>query len=170
MTASAPPLPPHDDMKKLLLASIAVSALVLWAVSCGGGGGGGTPTAPSNVNPTPAPTPTPTATPTPTPAAQPSVTVNIVGTTGSGAFSPNPIQAASGASIVWRNTTAVAHVLVMNNGTAIGTLAPGASLTTNVSGNGGGFRCINHPSMVGSINGTEAPKPPDADPDDPYDY
>jgi plastocyanin len=151
-------------MKKLLLASIAVSALVLWAVSCGGGGGGGTsaPTGPTNVTPTPAPT---------TPPAQSNVTVNIVGTTGSGAFTPNPIQAPSGTSIVWRNTTAVAHVLVMNNGTAIGTVAPGASLTTTVSGNGGDFRCTNHPSMVGSINGAEAPKPPDTDKDDdPYDY
>ena len=68
------------------------------------------------------------------------------------------------------NTTAVAHVLVMNNGAAIGTVAPGASLTTTVSGNGGDFRCTNHPSMVGSINGAEPPKPPDNDPDDGYDY
>lgn len=35
-------------MKKMLLASIALSALVLWALGCGGGGGGGgTPTNPS---------------------------------------------------------------------------------------------------------------------------
>jgi hypothetical protein len=34
-------------MKKMLLASIGLSALVLWALGCGGGGGGGTPTGPT---------------------------------------------------------------------------------------------------------------------------
>lgn len=132
-------------MKKLLLASIGLSGLVLWAVSCGGGGGGSpTPTGPSNSNP----------------PAQTSTTVNIVGIAGSGAFNPNPVQVPSGGSIVWRNTTAVAHALVMSSGASIGTVAPGASLTTTLSGNGGDFRCTNHPSMVGSINGATVPDPP----------
>ena len=137
-------------MKKLLLASIGLSALVLWAVSCGGGGSSPTPTSPSN-----------------TPTAQTGTTVNIVGTAGSGAFNPNPVQVPSGGSIVWRNTTAVTHVLVMENGAPIGTVAPGASLTTTLNGNGGNFKCTNHPSMVGSINGAAAPEPP-ADKGDGY--
>ena len=132
-------------MKKLLLASIAVSALVLWAVSCGGGGGGGTPT-------------TPTGPSTP-PQPQASVTVNIVGSAGSGAFSPNPVQVPSGGSIQWRNSTSESHVLVMSDGTAIGTLAPGATLTsTSIAG--GNYRCTTHPTMVGSINGSTVPSPP----------
>lgn len=138
-------------MKKLLLASIAVSALVLWAVSCGGGGGagGGTPTTPTG--------------PSTNPPPQASVAVNIVGSAGSGAFSPNPVQVPSGGSIQWNNSTAVSHVLVMSDGTPIGTLAPGATLTT-AAGAGGNFRCVTHPTMVGSINGSTVPSPPQ-DPD-----
>lgn len=131
-------------MKKLLLASIVVSGLVLWAVSCGGGGGGGgTPTAPA-ANPQP----------------QASTTVNIVSSAGSSAFSPNPIQVPSGGMIQWRNATADAHILVMSDGAPIGTVGPGASITTTVSGTGGNFRCTNHPTMVGSINGATVPDPP----------
>ena len=140
-------------MKKLLLASIAVSALVLWAVSCGSGGGGGTPNTPTG--------------PSTNPPAQTSTTVNIVGSAGAAAFTPNPVQVPSGGAIQWRNTTSNPHTLVMNDGTPIGTLAPGATLTTNV-GAGGSFRCTNHPSMVGSINGT-VPTAPEAPPNTPPD-
>lgn len=134
-------------MKKLLLTSIAISGLVLWAVSCGGGGGGGggTPTGPSS-NPPP----------------QASTTVNIVASAGNSAFNPNPVQVPSGGTILWRNATSDVHVLVMNDGTPIGTVGPGASLTTTLSGGGGNFRCTNHPTMVGSINGATAPEPPAA--------
>src|SRR5687768_15207254 len=130
-------------MKKLLLASIALSALVLWAVSCGGGGGGGTntPTSPSTNTPPPA-----------------TATVNIVGLAGSGAFTPNPVQVPSGGTIQWRNSTADPHVLVMNDGRPIGTLAPGGTITTTI-GTGGNFHCTTHPTMVGSINGATVPPP-----------
>jgi plastocyanin len=144
-------------MKKMLVLSIIVSLVILWAVSCGGGGstsgGSQTPTGPSTTNPAPQP------------QASVSTTVNIVSSSGSGAFNPNPVQVASGGTIMWRNTTTVPHVLVMNDGTAIGTVAPGASITSTLSGDGGGFRCVTHPSMVGSINGSSAPQPP---PDDGY--
>lgn len=135
-----------SSMKKMLLASIGLSALVLWAVSCGGGGGTTTPTGPSSTTPPPA-----------------STTINIVSSAGSSAFSPNPVQVPSGGAIQWRNATADAHVLVMSDGTPIGTLAPGASITTTLSGGGGNFRCTNHPTMVGSINGTRVPDPPSGD-------
>lgn len=135
-------------MKKLLLASIGLSMLVLWAISCGSGSGGGTPT--------------PTGPSTNPPPAQASTTVNIVGSSGSGAFTPNPVQVPSGGTIRWTNSTANTHVLVMNDGTPIGTLAAGASITTTV-GAGGDYRCTTHRSMVGSINGPSAPRPPDED-------
>jgi hypothetical protein len=48
----------------------------------------------------------------------------------------------------------------MNDGTPIGSLAPAASLTTTLSGNGGNYHCTTHPSMVGSINGSATPAPP----------
>ena len=144
---AASALPFLTRMKKLLLASIGLSLLVLWALGCGGSGGGGgggtsTPTGPSN----------------PTPS-QASTTVNIVSSSGSAAFSPNPVQVPSGGAIQWRNSTANAHVLVMNNGTPIATLAPGATVTTTL-GASGDFRCTTHPSMVGSINGATVPMPP----------
>jgi hypothetical protein len=56
---------------------------------------------------------------------------------------------------------------VMNDGAPIGTVGPGATLTTQLSGSGGNFHCTTHPSMVGSINGARAPDPP---PDGSYDY
>ncbi len=142
----------------MLVLAIILCATALWAIGCGGGGsnysGGGTttPTAPS-----PAPTPSPAPAPAPNPT--PSVTVNIVSSSGNGAFSPNPVQAAAGSSIQWRNDTSVSHVLVMDDGRSIGTLAPGASVTMTVS-SGGSYHCTNHPSMVGSINGATAPEPP----------
>ena len=98
------------------------------------------------------------------------MTMTIVGTTGSAAFSPNPIQAASGASIVWKNNTNVPHHLVMDNGTVIGDVAGGASFTAQVSGSGGNFHCTTHPTMVGSINGASAPPDPMPNPSGGYTY
>lgn len=133
-------------MQKILFSSIGLPALTLWALGCGSGGGGtNTPTGPSSTTP---------------PA---STTVNIVSSSGSSAFSPNPVQVPSGGTIRWTNATADSHVLVMSDGTPIGTVAPGASITTTLSGGGGNFRCTNHPSMVGSINGTRVPDPPSGD-------
>ena len=144
------------DHTFIVLLAIAVCVVALLAIGCGGGGaaggGAGNPAGPS----TPTPPPAPAAT-----------TVNIVGSAGNGAFTPNPVQVPSGGSIIWRNNTNTPHVLVMNDGTSIGSLAPGASITTTLSGNGGDYRCTTHPSMVGSINGTAAPEPP-ADPGDGY--
>lgn len=133
-------------MQKILFSSIGLPALTLWALGCGGGGGGtNTPTGPSSTTP-------PTST-----------TVNIVSSSGSSAFSPNPVQVPSGGTIRWANATPDTHVLEMSDGSPIGTVAPGASLTTILSGGGGNFRCTNHPSMVGSINGTRVPDPPSGD-------
>ncbi len=133
-------------MTKMLLVSIALSALVLWAVGCGSSGAGGdaplNPAGPSNSTPPPS-----------------STTVNIVSSSGSSAFNPNPVQVPTGGRIEWRNATSAAHVLVMNDGTAIGTVGPNASITTTLSGGGGNFRCTTHPSMVGSINGATPPPP-----------
>ena len=141
-----------SSMNKSLLSII--MSVPLLASACGGNGGGGTPgpTAPSN---TPAPGPTGT-------------TVNIVSSAGANAFNPNPVQVPSGGSIVWRNSTSDVHTLVMSDGTSIGTVAAGASMTTTLRGSGGNYRCTLHPTMVGSINGATPPSPPDDDDDDGY--
>jgi len=140
-----------NEQTLMLVLAIILCATALWAIGCGGGGGnysgGGTPTAPSTSTPAPAPTPSP------------SVTVNIVSSAGNGAFSPNPVQAASGMTVAWKNDTSVSHVLIMDDGRSIGTLAPGATVSMTVSGSGGSYHCTTHPSMVGSINGATAPAP-----------
>lgn len=139
----------NEQMVMLVLAII-LCVTALWAIGCGGGGSySGTPTSPSTATP---------ASTTPAPSTAPSVTVSIVSSSGSGAFNPNPVQATSG-NIVWTNNTSVSHVLVMNDGRSIGTLAPGTSVTMAV-GAGGAYHCTTHPSMVGSINGTAASATP----------
>jgi plastocyanin len=126
-------------MRVYLLAGLTMAAAVA-ASSCGGGGSSsnGSPSSPSS----------------PTPS-----TIDIVASAGNQAFSPNPIQVASGTSVVWKNDTAVTHHIVMDSGTEVGNIAPGAS-SSAMQGLSGNYHCTNHPSMVGSINGASAPTPP----------
>lgn len=148
---------------KLNSLAIVCAITVLATAGCGGGGSSAAaPTAPTTAATT-------TTTTTATTAAA-SVTENIVGITGSAAFSPNPVQASAGSTIVWKNTSNAAHHLVMDNGTVIGDLAVGATLTTQVPGTGGNFHCTIHPTMVGSINGATAPPDPMPNSSGGYDY
>jgi plastocyanin len=133
----------------------ALAAAVLLA-GCGGGGGGSTPTSPSTGAPAP-------------PATQ-TVTVNIVGSAGNSAYSPNPVSAAPGDAIVFRNSDgSVHHIVLDNGGMDFGNLTPGATSPsfTLPSAQPLTFHCVNHPSMVGAINGM-APDPPECS--DPYGY
>ena len=122
-------------------------------------------------SPSPAPTPAPTPTPTPSPAPAQTVTVSIIGSVGSGAFVPNPVQAASGSTVVWHNTDVTTHHIVLDDGSAdLGTVAPGATTpAVNVTSSAAlAFHCIIHPSMVGTINGSLASSDPQPDPSNPY--
>jgi len=163
--------------------------MALW--SCGGNG---LPSAPSTLTPqiapgaggprirllddpaTPAPMPEP-ANPMPDPAAPAapiSVIINIIGTFGSGAFDPNPIQAALGNMMVWTNNDTRVHHIMLDDGTDVGEVAPGQStapmaLTTPSAT----FHCTIHPSMVGTIGDLSAsptPEPPAYYPPPPDDY
>ena len=98
---------------------------------------------------------------TPGPTTPSTVTVSIVGVNGNGSYVPNPIPAASGQQVMFKNNDTVnTHHIVMDNGSAdFGILAPGASGQARAVGTGGNFHCANHPSMVGSINGATAPEP-----------
>lgn len=119
-----------------LAGSIITAAVATW--SCGGGES--SPSGPtSSTNP---------------------VTVNIVGSAGNQAFNPNPVQVPSGTPVVFRNSTNDVHRIVMDSGTLIGDLTPGASSSPMQVGAGGSYHCTNHPSMVGSINRATAPTPP----------
>ena len=136
------------------------------------GSGYSSPSSPS-VTPAPSPSPAPSPTPSPSPASpppapapapSPQVTIAIVGSVGSAAFTPNPASAAVGGSVVWRNNDSTLHHIVLDNGTDVGNVSPGATTRAiAVSSSGAiGFHCTIHPSMVGTINGsavTTAPQP-----------
>jgi plastocyanin len=128
-------------MRSYLLSGLTIAATAaLWG--CGGGGGsssgGGSPSSPSTPNPT---------------------TVTIVASAGNGAFTPNPVQVASGTPVVFQNNTADTHHIVMDNGTVVGDIAPRAASGAMQVGSGN-YHCTIHPSMVGSVNGAVAPTPP----------
>jgi plastocyanin len=129
-------------------------ALLLWG--CGGGSStgssGSTPTSPT------------------TPSAQ-TRTVNIVGSIGNQAYNPNPVAANSGDTVMFKNNDSSTHHVVLDDGSGdFGVLAPGAtsSTVTVKTTNAVKFHCVNHPSMVGAINGATAPTPPPCP--DPYGY
>jgi plastocyanin len=133
-------------MRYTVFASFAAAAAFAMA-SCGGGGGY---SAPAPTPTTPAPTPTPT-----------SVTVTIVGSSGNKAFTPNPVMANAGDTLVFKNDTMDSHRLIMNDGSAdIGEIAPGSSKSLTVKGSGGLFHCTIHSTMIGSINGSAPPPEP----------
>lgn len=120
--------------------------------------------------PTPAPEPAPSPDPEPVPVA---LTITIVGSFGSTAFTPNPIQASVGDLIVWTNSDQRSHRIVLDDGTVIGDIAPGASSTpVPLISPTATYRCTIHPTMVGSISGAAAPEPPTSPspppPDDDY--
>ena len=145
-------------MKFRLVSGTLVAVLVAAAAwGCGGGGGGGsTPTAPSGTPPT---------------AAATTVTVAVVGSIGNAAYQPNPVRAASGDTVMFRNNDSATHRIVMDDGSAdLGDIAPGATSRGFTVRNTHAltFHCSVHPSMVGSINGSTAPEPRPCS--DPYGY
>lgn len=128
------------------------TALVLaGAVSlsgCGGGGGGApaSPTAPS--------------------AGGATVTTIIVGSVGPASYSPNPVTARAGDTVMFRNADVQRHHIVLDNGSVdFGDLAPGATSRGLAILNGSElrFHCRLHISMVGTINGATVPEPPCVD-------
>ena len=142
-------------MRQSILLGV-VSAATIAACACG------------SASSTPAPT---TPTPTPAPSAPAATTVLIVGSSGNTAFSPNPVQVAGGAQLTFRNNDSILHRIVVDGGgPEVGDIAPGATsqAITIQSTAAKTFHCLLHPTMVGSINGTSAPAPPD--PNSPYPY
>jgi plastocyanin len=123
-----------------------IAAAALFA-ACGGYS---SPSAPTSPAPSPAPSPSPS--PSPAPSGQ--VTVDIVGSAGSQSFTPNPVTAAAGAAVAFKNDDSTIHHIVLDNGSAdLGNVSPGQTTrSVTVSGSGVvGFHCTIHPSMVGTI-------------------
>ena len=126
-------------------AAFALAAAVV-ITGCGGSSSGGSST-PTN------------PTPTPTPSAN-TVTVTIVGSSGNQAYQPNPVQVNTGDSVAFKNADATLHHIVMDDGSAdLGNIAPGSTASMTLKTSGGNYHCTIHTSMVGSINGKEAPEP-----------
>lgn len=138
----------------------------------------GTPSAPGPVPPTDG-VPVPGGLPVPV-----QLTINIVGSFGTLAFAPNPLQGAVGNTVIWTNNDFIAHTIVLDDGTPVGSIAPGQSsppipLATPTAS----YHCTIHPSMTGQIvpvatlptgepvppGGSPAPMPdPSAPAPDPY--
>src|SRR5581483_8013583 len=122
------------------------------------------PTAPPAAPAAPAPAPC-----TPSPITD---LISIVSYFGSGAFNPNPITANMGDSLVFTNTDSHEHHIVLDDGTEVGDVMPGASTAPlTLSTPTASFHCTIHPTMVGTIN---MPLPADNSymppPDDYYGY
>ena len=105
----------------------------------------------------PAPTPDPGATPGDPTAA----TVTIVGSVGPAAFNPNPTTITAGQKVVWTNSDATRHHIMLGDGTMVGDLAPGqSSAPITVTGASMSFLCTIHPSMTGTLfDAAAAPQP-----------
>ncbi len=89
------------------------------------------------------------------------LSVNITGSFGTGAFAPNPLQAATGNTVVWMNADRINHDIVLDNGTPVGNLAPGqSSAPLTVVSPVTGYHCTLHPSMVGQITVVAPGEPP----------
>ncbi len=146
---------------------VIVCALTMWSCS-----GGTMPSSPSLLNPLMAPgagggrlrtldDPPPATGPAPTAPTPMAVIINIVGYSGSSAYMPNPTTANMGDSIVFMNADSRTHHIVLDDGTDLGEVLPGASsapmpLTTPTAT----FHCKIHPTMVGAINGDLPPAAP----------
>lgn len=124
----------------------AVAAASLLSASCGS-------TSPS--------APSPSTTPAPAASSSSQVTVNIVGSSGPGSFAPNPVSVAVGTSVAWRNSDSTRHHIVLDTGTDVGNISPGATSQAIMvtSSSTVGFHCTIHPSMVGTINGLTPSSP-----------
>jgi len=117
-------------------------------------------------DPEPGPMPEPGQTPAPqVPAPNPGqlpvvVTVNIVGSSGTAAFTPNPAMASVGNTMVWMNNDLRPHNIVLNDGTSVGNLAPGqTSLPIPLTSSTVSFVCTIHPSMTGQVTDPAAAPP-----------
>jgi plastocyanin len=134
---------------KLCVGSIMAAVCALALVACSGSNGTSASTTPT------------TPSPAPGASAASATTINIVSSTGNTAFSPDVVTASVGDMIVWKNSTAVLHHIVLDDGTVVGDINPGASSAgiplKTASGN---FHCTIHSTMIGSFNAAAPPAVP----------
>lgn len=127
--------------------AIALAGAAMLAWGCGSSSSPSSPSSPS----------------TPGTSTSQSVTVTISSATGASSFSPNPVPANAGDTVVFKNNdSANTHHIVMDDGSAdLGNIAPGqTSKAVTVKAGGGAFHCANHPWMVGAVNQPVPDQPP----------
>jgi plastocyanin len=120
-----------------------VSAILMFAIACGGGYSS-TPASPS---PTPSPTPTP---------GGPSSSVSIPAgaqSLGNRAFIPDELDVAVGTTVTWMNTDSISHTSTSNAaGWNSGIVAPGGQFAFAFQTAGTfPYHCTIHPGMVGTV-------------------
>lgn len=160
------------------------ASFVLLAAAASFGCGGSHPFSPSplastagpgttlSIGPSDSHEPTPEPTPEPDPGPVPAVTtISIVGSSGTRAFAPNPLEASAGHAVVWTNNDINTHRIVLDDGTILGTIVPGQSFApVTLSAATVTYRCTIHPSMVGTIQNpavvSPTPEPAPAPPPD----
>jgi plastocyanin len=134
-------------MRSLFATACGALGLLL-SVSCGGGSSynGGNPSGPSG---------------SPPPASN-ATTIQIVGSSGSQAFDPNPASASGSRNVVWRNTDGLVHRIVANDGSFdTGNIGPGAtSAAVAIPAAGARYHCSLHTSMVGAVTDSGGTAPP----------
>lgn len=124
-------------MTKILMTTLAVGALGLSVLGCGGyTANSGNPTAPSG-NPT---------------APSDAIVIDVRSINGAQSFSPNPASVPSGRMVVWHNVDTVTHRVVLNDRSLdTGNLDPGSFSSPMSLGTAGGYHCSIHPEMVGTL-------------------
>ena len=132
--------------RKLSLFGLFIAAATLvYQVGCGGGSS--SPAAPT--------------TPPPSGGGGASTTISIVADNGNQSFAPNPASVPVGQTVAWRNVDSTTHHIVADDGSFdAGLTAPGATGVTVTVGNGTiTYHCAIHPTMVGTINGSQGNGP-----------
>lgn len=126
---------------------VVISAVLMFAVACGGGS--------STPSTTPSPTPSPTPAPTPTSGgASSSVTIPAgAQSLGNRAYAPDELNVAVGTTVTWTNTDSTSHTSTSNAaGWDSGIVAPGGRFSFAFQ-NAGTFpyHCAIHPGMIGTV-------------------
>ena len=120
-----------------------VSAVLMFAIACGGGY--------SSSSPSPSPIPSPT----PTPGVTSSSVAIPVGAAslGNRAFTPDNLDVAAGTTVTWTNTDSVSHTSTSDaTGWDSGTVAPGGQFSLEFKTAGTyPYHCAIHPGMVGTV-------------------
>jgi len=120
-----------------------VSAILMFAIACGGGY--------SSSSPSPSPIPSPT----PTPGVTSSSVAIPVGAAslGNRAFTPDNLDVAAGTTVTWTNTDSVSHTSTSDaTGWDSGTVAPGGQFSFEFKTAGTyPYHCAIHPGMVGTV-------------------